>query len=140
MPRYKVILEYDGSAFVGTKVGDYLVEGEGKRIVDLHFVLRGPIVQQMEAVFVSDWRFATGESDGLELLVPTLHGTAACRSVVEGPDHELDRLTALYTGACAAARDRIAARSSATNRLRSVYISAPRSSAWWTTRRWLAPP
>ena len=109
--NHRKILAVDGEiAFTGgiNLRDQYLAAGDGKRIVDLHFALRGPIVQQMEAVFASDWRFATGESDDLEPIEPTLHGTAACRSVVDGPDHEVDRLTVLYTGACAAARRRIA--------------------------------
>src|SRR5690606_7743 len=31
-------------------------------VVDLHFRLAGPAVAHLEAVFASDWRFATGES------------------------------------------------------------------------------
>jgi cardiolipin synthase len=109
--NHRKILAVDGRiAFTGgiNLRDQYLAEGDGKRIVDLHFSLRGPIVQQMEAVFLSDWWFVTGESDGAELIEPTLHGTASCRSVVDGPDHELDRLTALFTGAIAAARRRVA--------------------------------
>lgn len=109
--NHRKILAVDGDvAFTGgiNLRDQYLEAREGRRIVDLHFALRGPIVQQMEAVFASDWRFATGEKDDLELIEPAEHGTALCRSVVDGPDHELDRLTVLYTGACASARRRIA--------------------------------
>src|SRR5690606_13787819 len=32
-----------------------------RRVVDLHFLIEGPVVSHLEAVFAADWRFATLE-------------------------------------------------------------------------------
>src|SRR5690606_28904610 len=63
-------------------------------VVDLHFRLAGPAVAHLEAVFASDWRFATGES--LPVGPPGVPcGEAGCRVVPDGPDENRDPLVAL---------------------------------------------
>lgn len=86
----------------------YLAERGEARIVDLHFRLVGPVVAQLETVFRRDWHFATAETDAPPPTVPAPAGGALCRVVADGPEGELDRLTALFTGAIGSARQRIA--------------------------------
>src|SRR5690606_4836375 len=74
---------------------------------DLHFRLAGPAVAHLEAVFASDWRFATGES--LPVGPPGVPcGEAGCRVVPDGPDENRDPLVALLLEAIASARRRVA--------------------------------
>jgi cardiolipin synthase A/B len=109
--NHRKSLVVDGlEAFTGgVNVRDrYLAERAADRIVDLHFRLGGPVVAQIETVFLRDWHFATGEPVGPPRHVSQPSGTALCRVVADGPEAELDRLTALFTGAIGSARQRVA--------------------------------
>lgn len=86
----------------------YLAKHPVEPILDLHFRLNGPVVTQIETVFLRDWHFATGEPITSARHAPQPCGTALCRVVADGPDGQLDRLTALFTGAIGAARQRVA--------------------------------
>ena len=80
------------------------------RATDVHFRIEGPVVTQLEQVFLEDWAFCTGE----ELLPPPgpdfasrpggPPGRAVCRAVADGPADELDRLATLLVSAISAAR------------------------------------
>ncbi|HEX6995073.1 MAG TPA: phospholipase D-like domain-containing protein [Gammaproteobacteria bacterium] len=110
--NHRKILVVDGAvAFTGGMnidarhlVGDPARE---RPVVDLHFRLAGPVVALLDAVFVTDWRFATGES-----LPPAAPGEpcgdALCRVVADGPDENRDPLVALLLEAVASARRRVA--------------------------------
>jgi cardiolipin synthase len=109
--NHRKVLAVDGHvAFVGgINVRDrYLAEHGDRRIVDLHFRLHGPVIAQLETVFLRDWQFTTGDHFGGQRPVPEPAGAAICRAVADGPDGELDRLTTLYTGAIGSARRRVA--------------------------------
>jgi cardiolipin synthase len=109
--NHRKSLVVDGrEAFTGgINVRDrYLAKHGEARIVDLHFRLVGPVVVQIETVFLRDWHFATGDDLTAPRQMPRPAGPALCRAVADGPDGGLDRLTALYTGAMASARQRIA--------------------------------
>ncbi len=87
-------------------------------VADLHFRLRGPIVRQLEQVFVHDWTFATDEDLDVPAHEPATAGDAMCRAVVDGPDDDLDRLTTILAGAVSAARRSV--------RVLSPYFLPPR--------------
>jgi cardiolipin synthase len=86
----------------------YLSAPTDERIVDLHARIVGPVIAQIETVFVRDWQFATGESAKAAPVPPPPHGAALCRAVTDGPEGEFDRLTTLLIGAIGSARRRIA--------------------------------
>jgi cardiolipin synthase len=114
--NHRKILVVDGTdAFVGgMNIGErHLVEDERKgRVADIHFHCRGPVVTQIESVFLRDWQFVTRESLPHTHCEPVADGNALCRAVADGPEEELDRLTELLIGAIGGAE-------------RSIYIMTP---------------
>ncbi len=107
---HKKSLVVDGeSAFVGgLNIGaENLVAKQPKSPVrDTHFRLEGTIVRQIEQAFDDDWSFTTGEeamgtvSSGQE---PGSCGLAA-RTIVAGPDQEVDQLILVLLSAINQAR------------------------------------
>jgi cardiolipin synthase len=95
----------------GMNIGDRHLAGDlsdASRVQDIHFRVRGPVVSQMEQVFLAHWSFCTGtqtpcpfEGGGDK------EGDALCRLVVDGPNDDMDRLTVVFMGAVAAARHRV---------------------------------
>lgn len=75
------------------------VPGKQRRVTDVHFSLRGPVVAELAAVFHDDWRFATGQTIKTdERQVPLSDGAARCRVVPDGPDDMLDALALTIQG------------------------------------------
>jgi cardiolipin synthase len=111
--NHRKILIADGRvAFTGgMNIGDrHLADRTDNpdRVVDAHFRMEGPVVRQLQHVFHEDWSFVTGrETDQL----PTdcrEAGGAKCRTIVEGPDEDLDKLLAVLVGAVSAAHRKVA--------------------------------
>jgi cardiolipin synthase len=106
---HRKILTVDGqTAFVGgMNIGDHHLVGDvanPRRVVDLHFRLSGPIVAQLEGVFLRDWAFTAREQ-----LAPTATahgetGKAICRAVTDGPNEDVDKITLSLVSAVSAAR------------------------------------
>jgi cardiolipin synthase len=78
-----------------------------KRVSDLHFRLQGPIVRQITQVFLEDWGFCTGEHPSVDNQMETDAAGALCRTIVDGPNEDLDKLATILTGAIHTARRRI---------------------------------
>jgi cardiolipin synthase len=78
-------------------------------IDDLHFRLSGPIVAQLQEVFVTDWEFCGDELLQGEKWFPSLEpiGTVAARGISTGPDGDFDKLRLTLLGALACARSSI---------------------------------
>ncbi len=109
--NHRKLLIADGrTAFIGgMNIGDrHLAENQTnpRRVVDIHFLLTGPIVRQIEGVFIEDWRFSTGES----LMPPPVESVAVgetiCRTIVDGPADELDKLEMMLVCEASIARRR----------------------------------
>jgi cardiolipin synthase A/B len=98
-------------AFVGgMNIGDrHLAENpeNPKRVVDAHFHLTGPIVTQIEEVFLEDWTFSTGEEIHLDEVLPVEEGEAVCRLIADGPNEDLDKLATIFSGVVSSAQNRI---------------------------------
>ena len=112
--NHRKILVADGDvAFTGGMNigGRHLARDPQNRMptTDLHFRLAGPIVRQIEDVFLSDWSFASGDEPPAERPARSaVHGTALCRTIVDGPDEEPSKLGPVLVGAISAARRRVA--------------------------------
>jgi cardiolipin synthase len=75
------------------------VSGKRRKVTDVHFGLRGPVVGELAAVFHDDWLFATGKSDKADVEpAPASGGHALCRVVPDGPDDKLDALALTIQG------------------------------------------
>jgi cardiolipin synthase len=113
--NHRKILVVDGTeAFTGgINVRDRYLDGAvHARIVDSHYRIFGPVITQIETVFLRDWQFATADPSDAPNTAPRHPpqpaGGALCRAVADGPDATLDRLTTLLTGAIGSARQRVA--------------------------------
>lgn len=107
--NHRKILVTDGGIACtgGMNIGDrHLVSGE-RGVEDVHFRLSGPIVRQIEAVFLSDWAFATGRQSAISLRNLPEAGHAACRAVENGPTRDIERLETLIQTAVTSARERV---------------------------------
>ncbi len=91
----------------GMNIGDrHLVDDPNNRrpTRDLHFCLEGPVVSQLSAEFLRTWALAGGQPPKHELPPPQPAGDLWCRTITDGPDEDLDRLTMLLIAALAQAR------------------------------------
>lgn len=110
--NHRKILVTDGhTAFTGgMNISDrHLAENTSNpaRVVDIHFRFDGPVAGQIEAAFLDDWSFVTGESLDVTPSPAAAEGSSCCRAFADGPDHELGKLHALMCGAVALARTRL---------------------------------
>jgi len=79
------------------------VENQKRQAQDMHFMIEGPLIRQIENVFCEDWFFATGESLSRTPIVPKVAGNTACRVVADGPDEAMDKLYMILSSAISAA-------------------------------------
>ncbi len=110
--NHRKILVADGQVgFVGgMNIGDRhlaAVRKNPRRVVDLHFRLTGPVVKQIEHVFLEDWMFCTGEPMPADTIAPIDAHGAVCRTIVDGPNEDHDKLSTIMFGAVATARRKI---------------------------------
>src|SRR5262249_6760119 len=107
--NHRKILAVDGRlAFTGgANIRESYLVPHGHTIIDLHASLAGPVVAQIESVFLRDWQFVTGEGARAPAANAELPGRAECRAIADGPEREHDRLTELLVGAIGAARRRV---------------------------------
>ncbi len=111
--NHRKILVADGQiGFIGgMNIGNrHLAElRENKRpVVDLHFYLMGPVVKQIEQIFLEDWVFCTGTQMPIIKAIPSIAaGDVLCRTIVDGPNEDHDKLSTIMFGAVATARRKI---------------------------------
>jgi len=110
--NHRKILVVDGTrCFIGgINIGDrHLAENveNPNRVVDAHFQLNGPVVTQIEQVFLEDWGFSTGEHSVPSQDSAIGTGSTICRAIVDGPNEDLDKLSTILVAAVSAARQRV---------------------------------
>lgn len=78
-------------------------------VVDLHFLVKGPVVADLQRVFLEDWFFVTGRLLDDERFFPPLQraGSALARAIGDGPDKEFRKLHWILMGALSCAVDRV---------------------------------
>ena len=87
---------------------DMLGDRDQWSVRDLHFELHGPIVDELEGIFLEDWCFTTGESLVERVKTPrAAAGTALCRAIPDGPNEDFESLKWILIGAIGSARRRV---------------------------------
>jgi len=107
--NHRKILVVDGLVAYtgGMNLGGREVGGStGRRMSDIHFRLRGPIVAQLGDVFAEDWLFATRELLP-QTPAPARGGETICRVVPGGPDGDVDKLLLILVSALASAERQV---------------------------------
>ncbi len=110
----KMLIVDNRFAFTGgANIGDRHLaarEDNPDRVMDLHFRLRGRIVDELEWAFRRDWHYCLGTRD----IAPFHHtnpnradAPVWSRMVLDGPNKSLDRLNDLMLGVISAARTRV---------------------------------
>jgi cardiolipin synthase len=110
--NHRKILVADGSlGFTGgMNISQrHLGMGQAPRSRDLHFKVQGPVVAQMLAVFLHDWRAATGEAmEGLDWHPhPHPAGREALRGIASAPDQDMEKIYELLLAALRNARHQV---------------------------------
>lgn len=110
--NHRKILIADGAvAFTGgMNIGDrHLIQRikNRRRVQDMHFRLKGPVVMQIEQSFLEDWAFCTGELTTSRPVPPLPSGPVICRTITDGPNEDLNKLATIIVGAISAAREQV---------------------------------
>ncbi|MFW2373390.1 MAG: cardiolipin synthase [Gammaproteobacteria bacterium] len=109
--NHRKILVVDGEqGFTGgMNIGSrHLMESaSGHRTADLHFYVQGPVVAQLESIFIEDWRFVTGEILKIKDTEHVQNGMNYCRCINDGPNEDLDKISLVMMGAISAAQHEI---------------------------------
>lgn len=122
--NHRKVLVVDGRvAFTGgMNIGDrHMVERpeRGRRVVDLHARVLGPVVHDLRWAFAEDWRWTSGERLPPVAAPPRVAGDALCRVIADGPADDLERLAAIFVAAVSLADRRV--------RIMTPYFLPPRS-------------
>jgi cardiolipin synthase len=112
--NHRKILVVDGAtAFTGGMNigGRHMIAKAETRfpVADLHFKVDGPVVADLQRVFLEDWYFATGDllDDERFFPPPRETGTSLVRVIADGPDKEFRKLHWIIMGALSCAESRI---------------------------------
>jgi cardiolipin synthase len=76
---------------------------------DLHFRVHGPVVADLQRIFLEDWQFVSGQLLDAACFFPRLNpcGSAVVRAIGDGPDREFRKLEWIVMGALSTARRRV---------------------------------
>jgi len=108
--RKLLIVDHDIAYAGGMNIADYhaSVGGQARKVTDVHFGLRGAVVEDLAKVFYQDWQFTTGEgSDDDAHPSADICGDAACRVITDGPNDQMDALSLTIQGTISAAKETV---------------------------------
>jgi len=107
----KILVADSRVAFMGgMNIGDrHLAQNVNNpsRVIDIHFRIEGPVVHQLEKVFLEDWAFCTGEQTLVPSGLSVEAGNVISRTIVDGPNEDLDKLAIILIGAISSAKHRV---------------------------------
>jgi cardiolipin synthase len=111
--NHRKIMVVDGAlGFTGgmnISAGHWLANQPAEPVQCLHFVVKGPVVTDLQRTFAIDWTFTTGEAlQGSPWFVTNAPcGSVLARGVTDGPDADIDHMRQVILGALATARYRV---------------------------------
>jgi len=111
--NHRKILVIDGRVgFTGgmnIREGNCLADNPPHPIQDLHFLIEGPVVAELQRSFAEDWTFTTGKVLEGEIWYPHLdpQGEGVARGISDGPDEDFDKLRRVILAALATAQESI---------------------------------
>lgn len=111
--NHRKIMVVDGTtAFTGgmnIRQGNMLTQKPEHPVQDLHFEITGPIVAQIQRVFVEDWTFCAGETLEGPRWFPHLvgNGPASAIGIADGPDEDMEVMPTAFMAAINAAKEEI---------------------------------
>lgn len=100
------------TAFTGgmnIRQGNLLAENPKHPVRDLHFRVTGPVVEELQAAFINDWAFTTGEILDGETWFPELPdtGNVIARVIPDGPDGDFENARWTFLAAISEAQQSI---------------------------------
>ncbi|MRR38807.1 cardiolipin synthase, partial [bacterium] len=105
--RKMMIIDGERAFTGGMNIGDrHLVERPDPAVVkDLHFAVEGPVVGELQQIFLEDWHFVSGELLDSRRHFPPIApaGNAISRAIGDGPDKEFRKLFLILMGALSCA-------------------------------------
>jgi len=111
--NHRKIIVLDGrTGFTGgmnIREGLLIKENPKHPFQDIHFYLDGPIVADLQEIFLRDWTFTTGETLTGEEWFPSLDikGSTTARGIPDGPDEDFEKLQWIVHGALNAAQSSV---------------------------------
>jgi cardiolipin synthase len=99
--RKLLVVDNDVAYAGGMNISDdhATVSGQARRVSDIHFGLRGPVIAELAGVFHDDWQFTTGQAvHPDEPPPPAGKVETRCRVIPDGPDDKLDALALTIQG------------------------------------------
>ena len=109
--RKMLIIDGETGFTGGMNLGDRHIfdEKNAAGVQDIQFKFKGPVVSQMEEIFMEDWAFSTGShiDKKTKIAYAGRYGSAVCRTFAIGPNQDKDKLRILYTGMISQARKSI---------------------------------
>jgi cardiolipin synthase len=111
--NHRKILVVDGEIGYtgGMNIGDqHVADKKGNTpVADMHFRLTGPVVKQLEQVFIEDWWFSTSDriTRSGDLVPDTSAGDGWARVITDGPDSDLGKLALIISAAVSAAKNSV---------------------------------
>ncbi len=111
--NHRKILVTDGSlGFTGgmnIREGLLLSKQPHSPLQDMHFLMEGPVVSDLQNAFAEDWVFCTGERLNDERWFPPLEpkGAVTARGIPDGPDEDFEKFLWTVHGALACAKSSV---------------------------------
>ena len=103
----KIMVIDGGVGFIGGMNIARNYNASKETVRDMHFRVTGPVLEQMNATFEEDWRFATGKVLRLplsEINTASFNQPQYARVVPDGPDNTFQRTLWIFMGALALAQ------------------------------------
>lgn len=111
--NHRKLLIVDGkTAFTGgmnIREGNMIARNPKSPVRDLHFRVEGPVVAQMQRIFVEDWAFCSNETLEGDRWFPAIPdaGSVISVGIPDGPDEDIEVMPVAFFAALSAAKHEV---------------------------------